>query len=109
MSIKRLLVNLIENALRYGGHGVEVAAHVSGDSNAPYVVLSVLDRGTGIDPRELGEIFNPFIRGDKARGGQGAGLGLAIAARTVELGGGKLTLELPDGGGLRVVARLPRV
>ena len=38
VSIKRLLVNLIENALRYGGHGVEVAAHVSGDSSAPYVV-----------------------------------------------------------------------
>jgi len=107
VSIKRLLVNLIENALRYGGHGVEVAAHVSGDSNAPYVVLSVLDRGTGIDPDELGEIFNPFIRGDKARGGQGAGLGLAIVKRIASQHGGVIELRNREGGGLEARVSLP--
>jgi two-component system osmolarity sensor histidine kinase EnvZ len=39
------------------------------------VVLSVLDRGAGIDPAELEAIFNPFTRGDRARGGKGTGLG----------------------------------
>ncbi|WP_217475836.1 ATP-binding protein [Stutzerimonas stutzeri] len=107
VSIKRLLVNLIENALRYGGHGVEVAAHVSGDSSAPYVVLSVLDRGTGIDPRELGEIFNPFIRGDRARGGQGAGLGLAIVKRIASQHGGIVELRNREGGGLEARVSLP--
>ncbi|PNG13325.1 ATP-binding protein [Stutzerimonas stutzeri] len=107
VSIKRLLVNLIENALRYGGHGVEVAAHVSGDSSAPYVVLSVLDRGTGIDPQELGEIFNPFIRGDRARGGQGAGLGLAIVKRIASQHGGVIELRNRDGGGLEARVSLP--
>src|SRR5690606_4861573 len=88
VSIKRLLVNLIENALRYAGDHVEVAAFVSGDDNAPFVVLSVLDRGLGIDPRELEDIVNPFIRGDRARGGPGTGLGLAIVKRIAAQHGG---------------------
>jgi two-component system osmolarity sensor histidine kinase EnvZ len=50
VSMKRLLANLIGNAMHHAGDGVEVAAYVSGDSGAPYVVLSVLDRGMGIDP-----------------------------------------------------------
>jgi two-component system osmolarity sensor histidine kinase EnvZ len=107
VSIKRLLVNLIENALRYGGDEVEVAAAVTGDANAPYVVLSVLDRGTGIDPKELGEIFNPFIRGDRARGGQGAGLGLAIVKRIANQHGGIVELRNREGGGLEARVSLP--
>lgn len=45
VSMKRLLNNLIGNALHHAGSDVEVAAYVSGDSAAPYVVLSVMDRG----------------------------------------------------------------
>lgn len=107
VSIKRLLVNLIENALRYGGHGVEVAAYVSSDSSAPYVVMSVLDRGAGIDPGELNEVFNPFIRGDRARGGQGAGLGLAIVKRIAAQHGGIVELRNREGGGLEARVSLP--
>lgn len=59
VSMKRLLNNLIGNALHHAGSDVEVAAYVSGDSAAPYVVLSVMDRGAGIDPAELEGIFNP--------------------------------------------------
>jgi two-component system osmolarity sensor histidine kinase EnvZ len=107
VSIKRLLVNLIENALRYGGNGVEVAVSLSGDCNAPYVVLSVLDRGAGIAPAELGSIVNPFIRGDRARGGQGAGLGLAIVKRIAALHGGSIELRNRSGGGLEARVCLP--
>src|SRR3990167_3210808 len=101
------LLNLIENALRYGGNAVEVAVSVSGDCSAPYVVLSVLDRGTGIDPAELGSIFNPFIRGDRARGGKGAGLGLAIVRRIAALHGGSVELRNRSGGGLEARVCLP--
>jgi len=107
VSIKRLLANLIENALRYGGHGVEVAAFVSGSCSAPYVVLSVLDRGSGIDPAELDEIFNPFTRGDRARGGKGTGLGLAIVKRIAALHGGSVELRNRSGGGLEARVCLP--
>ena len=107
VSMKRLLANLIENALRYGNNGVEVAAYVAGDHAAPYVVLSVLDRGQGIDPAELGDIFNPFIRGDRARGGKGTGLGLAIVKRIAAQHGGSVELRNRSGGGLEARVCLP--
>ncbi|WP_037005670.1 ATP-binding protein, partial [Ectopseudomonas composti] len=77
------------------------------DHNAPYVVLSVLDRGNGIDPAELDSIFNPFIRGDRARGGRGTGLGLAIVKRIAALHGGSVELRNRSGGGLEARVRLP--
>lgn len=106
VSIKRLLNNLIGNALYHAGTGVEVAAFVSGDSSAPYVVLSVLDRGEGIDPQEFEGIFNPFTRGDRARS-KGTGLGLAIVKRITAMHGGNVELRNRAGGGLEARVRLP--
>ena len=107
VSMKRLLNNLIGNALHHAGDNVEVAAYVSGDTSAPYVVLSVMDRGAGIDPSELEDIFNPFIRGDRARGGKGTGLGLAIVKRIASMHGGNVELRNRAGGGLEARVRLP--
>ncbi|MDD0976739.1 ATP-binding protein [Pseudomonas fontis] len=107
VSVKRLLNNLIGNALYHAGKGVEVAAYVSGDNSAPYVVLSVLDRGAGIDPDELEGIFNPFIRGDRARSGKGTGLGLAIVKRIAAQHGGNVELRNRSGGGIEARVRLP--
>ncbi|MFJ3482566.1 ATP-binding protein [Pseudomonas sp. NPDC090202] len=107
VSMKRLLNNLIGNAMHHAGDSVEVAAYVSGDSGAPYVVLSVLDRGMGIDPSELEGIFNPFTRGDRARGGKGTGLGLAIVKRIAAMHGGNVELRNRSGGGLEARVRLP--
>ena len=107
VSMKRLLNNLIGNALHHAGSDVEVAAYVSGDSAAPYVVLSVMDRGAGIDPAELEGIFNPFTRGDRARGGKGTGLGLAIVRRIASMHGGNVELRNREEGGLEARVRLP--
>ncbi|MDD1021847.1 MULTISPECIES: ATP-binding protein [Pseudomonas] len=107
VSMKRLLNNLIGNALNHAGTDVEVAAYVSGDTNAPYVVLSVMDRGAGIDPSELEAIFNPFTRGDRARGGKGTGLGLAIVKRIAAMHGGNVELRNRPDGGLEARVRLP--
>ncbi|MET0125081.1 MAG: ATP-binding protein, partial [Pseudomonas caspiana] len=107
VSMKRLLTNLIGNAMHHAGNGIEVAAYVSGDTSAPYVVLSVLDRGIGIDPSELEVIFNPFIRGDRARSGKGTGLGLAIVKRIAAMHGGNVELRNRSGGGLEARVRLP--
>jgi len=71
------------------------------------VVLSVMDRGAGIDPNELSNIVNPFIRGDSARGGKGAGLGLAIVKRIASLHGGSVELRNRTGGGLEARICLP--
>jgi two-component system, OmpR family, osmolarity sensor histidine kinase EnvZ len=107
VSMKRLLANLIGNAMHHAGDAVEVAAYVSGDSGAPYVVLSVMDRGLGIDPSELEGIFNPFTRGDRARSGKGTGLGLAIVKRIAAMHGGNVELRNRSGGGLEARVRLP--
>lgn len=107
VSIKRMLVNLLENALRYGGQGIEVAASVEQGEHAPYVAISVLDRGAGLDPEDLQRIFNPFIRGDQARGGQGTGLGLAIVQRIAAQHGGTVKLLNRAGGGLEARVCLP--
>jgi len=107
VSMKRLLNNLIGNALNHAGTEVEVAAYVSGDTSAPYVVLSVMDRGAGIDPSELEAIFNPFTRGDRARGGKGTGLGLAIVKRIASMHGGNVELRNRADGGLEARVRLP--
>ena len=107
VSIKRMLVNLLENALRYGAQGIEVAASVVSDEHAAHVVISVLDRGPGLAPEDLQRIFNPFYRGDQARGGQGAGLGLAIVQRIAAQHGGKVELQNRAGGGLDATVCLP--
>lgn len=107
ISIKRMLVNLLENALRYGAQGIEVAASVVSDEHAAHVVISVLDRGPGLAPEDLQRIFNPFYRGDQARGGQGAGLGLAIVQRIAAQHGGKVELQNRAGGGLEASVYLP--
>lgn len=107
VSMKRMLVNLLENALRYGGQGVEVAACVVQGAQAPYVAISVLDRGAGLNPDDLPRIFNPFIRGDEARGGQGTGLGLAIVQRIAAQHGAKVELHNRAGGGLEATVCLP--
>jgi signal transduction histidine kinase len=69
------------------------------------------DRGPrhrpGIAADELERATDRFWRSPSRSNVEGSGLGLAIAARTVELAGGSLRLESPEGGGLRVVARLP--
>lgn len=107
VSFKRLLANLMENALRHGGSGVEVSSSLCGGTASPYVVLSVLDRGPGIDPADLENIFNPFIRADRARSSKGTGLGLAIVKRIAAQHGGSVELRNRAGGGVEARVRLP--
>jgi two-component system, OmpR family, osmolarity sensor histidine kinase EnvZ len=102
-AIQRLLANLIDNALRYGNGGVDVA---TGQSNRTAFV-EVCDRGPGIPPGEAERMLQPFTRLDAARGGSGTGLGLAIVERVATMHGGKVSLLPRDGGGLRARVELP--
>ncbi|WP_027598253.1 ATP-binding protein [Pseudomonas sp. MOIL14HWK12:I2] len=108
ISFKRLLTNLVENAQRHGGGGVvEVVGQVAGSATAPYVALSVMDRGPGIDPKDLQDIFNPFTRGNRARTVSGSGLGLAIVKRIAAQHGGSAELRNREGGGVEARVLLP--
>lgn len=107
LSFKRLLMNLVENATRYGGSQVDVALELERVRKQSFMVISVADRGPGVDEDELEHIFNPFIRGEQARSGLGAGLGLAIVQRIASLHNGKVTLANREGGGLVAKISIP--
>jgi signal transduction histidine kinase len=105
--LRRLLRNLIENALRYAKSGVDVTARRDGDD----VVLSVSDDGPGIPAKDRERAFDRFVRLDAARSrdGQeagGSGLGLPIVRATALAHGGSAGLE-DASPGLRAVIRLP--
>lgn len=104
LAVRRLLTNLVDNALRHAGGEVEVRTVFAGG----FVHLQVLDRGPGVSPSELSQLTQPFFRTPAARARvSGSGLGLAIAHRIVEAHGGFLCMALRTGGGLRVEAGFP--
>jgi two-component system sensor histidine kinase KdpD len=99
----RILVNLLENALRYAPPGsvVEFTVRREGDALA----FVVADRGPGVPESERERIFAPFQRASGA-GAAGAGLGLAIARGLADAQGGSLAYEPREGGGSVFTLRL---
>jgi two-component system osmolarity sensor histidine kinase EnvZ len=104
MSMRRVAMNLIDNALRYGEKEVSVAVRAENGA----VVLEVADRGPGIPESEVERLKQPFTRLEVARSDKGgAGLGLAIVERVVRAHRGTLELLAREGGGLVARIRLP--
>jgi signal transduction histidine kinase len=103
-ALKRCLVNLIENAIKYGKE-----ARLAVEDGPERLTIRVRDRGPGIPESELERVFEPFHRleGSRGRDGGGTGLGLTIARSVAQLHGG--TLQLRNmGDGLEAVLSLPR-
>ena len=107
LSMKRVMTNLVDNALNHGGVGVEICTHMTRSANQSYLVVSVLDRGPGIDPTECEALFTPFTRGDRARSTKGTGLGLAIVKRIAEGHGATVQLLNRTGGGTEARLSFP--
>lgn len=103
LAMQRVVSNLIDNALRYGGPDVTVASGRD-DGN---VFVEVLDRGPGIPPDQAERMLQPFTRMNAARSTSGTGLGLAIVDRIAKLHGGRIELLPRAGGGLRARVTLP--
>jgi len=105
-ALRRVLANLLDNAVRHAGTAVDVTVSVM-DSEA---LLSVTDDGPGIPATDRDRVFDRFTRLDAARGrhGGGAGLGLAIVRELVRAHGGTVTLS-DAGPGLRAAVSLPAV
>jgi two-component system osmolarity sensor histidine kinase EnvZ len=106
LALRRLLANLIDNALRYAGESspVELAA-----AAAPGELrIEVRDRGPGIPADQAERLKRPFTRLESARSNaSGAGLGLAIVDRIVRAHGGRFDLLAREGGGLVARIALP--
>jgi signal transduction histidine kinase len=111
-ALRHALQNLLINAAKYGRAGgwIGVAAAVAKDDPAA-VEIRVADRGPGIPPEDLGQIFDPFYRGRKAVEEQihGTGLGLNLVKRIAEAHQGSVTVRSQPGEGAEFVLRIPAV
>ncbi|GGM29454.1 ATP-binding protein [Pseudomonas asuensis] len=103
-ALRRILVNLVDNALKYAGNAEVIIA----GNPSTGVSISVLDRGPGISEDALAEVTKPFYRVESSRNRStgGAGLGLAIAQQLAMAIGGSLSLSNREGGGLCVTLNL---
>jgi two-component system sensor histidine kinase KdpD len=102
--IERVLVNLIENALKYSPANEPV--HVQVTATASEALVRVVDHGPGIARADRERIFEPFQRGSDGAV-RGAGLGLAIARGFAEANAGRVWLESRAGQGSTLVLALP--
>lgn len=98
MALRRILANLLGNAVRYGA-GQPVAIELTCDEKA--AVVCILDRGPGIPPEQAENVFRPFYRLESSRSTTtgGSGLGLAIARQLADANGWKIALLPRKGGG----------
>jgi heavy metal sensor kinase len=111
-SVRRLVLILLDNALKYtkpgGAVRLRVAPAAPGATDRE-ATIEVTDTGQGLDPRDVPHVFDRFFRGASARqAAEGSGLGLAIAKAIVLRHGGTITVGSgPDGTGCRVSVTFP--
>jgi PAS domain S-box-containing protein len=104
--LERILMNLLSNALKYSEPGSEVVVRLR--SHEGVVVVSVSDRGMGITPEEMGELFQKYGRATEGRKTKDSlGLGLYIARGLVEAHGGRIWVESEVGKGSTFSFTLP--
>ena len=105
VQVERVLVNLLENALRLSPAEADVVIRVfsAGDE----VVLRVIDEGPGIPASELDRIFEPFQQSTNGDARRGTGLGLAIARGFAEANGGRVWAESMPGEGASFAVAFP--
>jgi heavy metal sensor kinase len=104
--LRRLVVNLLDNAVKYTPPGGTVT--VSVDGHQGQVVVSVDDTGVGISKDDLSHIFRRFYRCDRSRSEAGFGLGLSLAKALARSHGGDITATSVLGEGSRFTVILPR-
>lgn len=107
LHLRRVILNLTDNAIRYSSDGTVVEIQVS--AREDLACVSVGDHGCGIDARDLQHIFEPFYRADPARAREtgGTGLGLAIAEQIVRAHGGAIGVSSQPGIGSVFTVTLP--
>jgi two-component system OmpR family sensor kinase len=105
LSLKRVFVNLVANAVNYGGSATVRLVNAGGRM----VVVEVEDDGPGIPAGELDRVFEPFHRGEPSRNREtgGVGLGLPIARNIMRAHGGDVILTNHPPHGVRATVTLP--
>src|SRR5947207_3922195 len=102
--IQQALNALLSNSMSYGKSDRPVEVRATRDDST--LVISVADRGAGLEPGEETKVFQKFYRGPRTRPG-GIGLGLSIARQLIEANGGQIVAQNRQGGGAVFSIRLP--
>jgi two-component system sensor histidine kinase KdpD len=103
--IVQTLVNIIDNALKYSP--AESSIEIKAASIGSEVQIEIADRGFGIPPGDLLQVFDKFYRIDHPGSVAGTGLGLSICKGIVEAHGGRIVAENRPGGGTIIRLNLP--
>lgn len=101
----QVMINLLDNALKYSPRGSPV--EISASRQAGFLQVEVLDHGHGVPAQDLKRVFDKFYRLPVPEGTAGTGLGLSICRGIIEAHEGTIHAENAAGAGLRVVIRLP--
>jgi len=104
--LRHVIANLVENALKYG-RGEPVSVTLAADDAAHLAVLTVADRGIGIDADALPTLFEPYARGVSSRRYGGLGIGLFVARQIMEAHHGSINVRSEKGVGSVFTLRLP--
>jgi len=106
MALRRILTNLLANALRYGD---SKPVTVTYDCQKEAVIIQIMDRGPGIPEEHIDAVFRPFFRLEKSRGSEtgGSGLGLAIVRQLADANGWEVQLMPRAEGGTNAVLTIP--
>lgn len=98
MALRRIVVNLLENAVRYGGNQCVIVRYAC---QPQLVTISITDQGPGIPEEKLDDVFQPFYRLEQSRNIEtgGSGLGLSIAKQLADANGIEIKLRSPHGKG----------
>ncbi len=103
--LKQIIVNLLDNAVKYTPRGGRIAVQVSAARG--WAIVEVIDNGIGIEAEHLPHIFERFYRASSDRGEAGAGLGLAIVKSICEAHHGRIAVTSSPGAGSRFRVEIP--
>jgi len=107
--LKQILINLLNNAVKFTPNGGQIGLEVSEDSQKQMVCFTVWDTGIGISQKDMQQVFKPFIQLDShlSRHYQGSGLGLSLVRSLSEMHEGYVSVESEEGKGSRFTVSLP--
>ena len=106
-ALKQVLVNLLDNAVKYGPAGQTIS--VEAGRRAGVAWIAITDQGPGVPAADRARIWEPYLRLERELDARlpGTGIGLAVVAQLVEANGGRASVENATGGGARFVIELP--
>ncbi len=106
--LKQILINLLNNAVKFTPQGGRLGLRVTDESDD--ILFTVWDNGIGIPAEDQNRIFQPFVQIESSlnRSYEGTGLGLALVARLTKLHGGNIDLDSLPGQGTKITVSLPK-